>query len=274
MTSDPRDLSALGELASVAGPDGSTASVALHGGHVVSWRTAAGVERLFLSDRATTAGGAAIRGGIPVCFPQFAGLGPLPKHGFARTARWSQLGASTFALDVAADAWPGWPHRAALILDVLLGPGTLTTLLRVFNHGEVALSFTGALHTYLACRDVTAVTVHGLEGREIHPGGHVDGAIGFGDGSADVDLAVLAAAGPVRVDGLGLDPGRPLSCAQTGFPDVVVWNVGARLGAAMGDLGKGQWRDYVCVEAAVVADPIVVAPGSSWTGSQTLSVGA
>ena len=63
----------LGEVVSIIGPDGATATVARHGGHVVSWRTADGLERLFVSDRATIAAGAAIRGGIPVCFPQFAG---------------------------------------------------------------------------------------------------------------------------------------------------------------------------------------------------------
>jgi glucose-6-phosphate 1-epimerase len=59
----------LGELVAVHGADGSTALVALHGGHVVSWRTTDGTERLFVSELATIAGGSAIRGGIPVCFP-------------------------------------------------------------------------------------------------------------------------------------------------------------------------------------------------------------
>ena len=262
----------LGDLITVVGSDGSTVRVSLHGGHVVSWKTADGREHLFVSDRATTAGGAAIRGGIPVCFPQFAALGSLPKHGYARVSTWTRLDTSTFALDVLPDAWEGWPHRCSLILDVLLGPSTLTTMLRVFNHGVTQFSFTGALHSYLACRDVTGVVVSGLGGCGVHQGGRIEGDITFGDGSDDVDLAVINAPGPVRIDGLAEHEGGAMLCVMTGFRDVVVWNVGSTLGASMGDLGPGQWRDYVCVEAAAVGDPVVVEPGASWVGSQTLVV--
>ena len=73
---------------------GDVATVALDRGHVLSW-TCAGKERLFLSAKAEVQAGegalAAIRGGIPLCWPQFAGRGPLPKHGFARTTGAWQL---------------------------------------------------------------------------------------------------------------------------------------------------------------------------------------
>jgi glucose-6-phosphate 1-epimerase len=271
--------SAIGDVVTVVGVDGSSARVSLYGGHVVSWQTADGCERLFVSHRATIEGGAAIRGGIPVCFPQFAALGSLPKHGFARTARWTQMGPSTFSLSVDVGAWAGWPYACSLVLEVLLGPATLTTMLRVSNDGDEAFSFTGALHTYLACHDVTGVSVHGLDGCNIHGSGQVAGPITFGDGVADVDVSVLRAPGAVTVSGITVSgmtaPGAPsesMVCAQSGFGDVVVWNVGATLGAAMSDLGADQWRNYVCVEAAVVGEAVVVEPGASWVGSQTLMV--
>ncbi len=272
MTSGSEQSPSLGELISVAGSDGSAALVSLYGGHVVSWKTADGRERLFVSSRATTADGAAIRGGIPICFPQFAALGPLPKHGFARNSMWTRLGESTFALEVAPDSWDGWPNSCSLILDVLLGPATLTTMLRVFNHGAGPFSFTAALHTYLACGDVTSVVVSGLDGCTTHQGGRISGDIAFGDGVVDVDLAVLGSEGAVTAVGIGRDGEATMLCAQTGFRDVVVWNVGATLGASMADLGSGQWREYVCVEAAVVGEAIVLEPGASWVGSQTLVV--
>ncbi|MEZ5219506.1 MAG: D-hexose-6-phosphate mutarotase [Ilumatobacteraceae bacterium] len=265
-------LDRLGELVTLDGHNGSSVTVALHGGHVVSWRTADGRERLFLSDRATIADGAAIRGGIPVCFPQFAGLGPLRKHGFARTSTWRCSGPCSFELLVEPGDWPGWPYRATLTLEVLLGPATLTTVLRVTNTGDDPFGFTGALHTYLACDAVGSVHVRGLDGRSLLDGGVVNGSIEFPDPAHDVDLSVLAPTGPVRVDGLAGPDGPSLVAAQTGFPDVVVWNVGSTLGAEMGDLGAGQWNDFVCVEAAVVGTPITVGPGATWIGTQTLSV--
>ena len=263
----------LGELITVTGPDGSVAKVATHGAHVVSWKTADGVERLFVSSRATIANGAAIRGGIPVCFPQFADLGPLPKHGFARTSTWVHEGAGTFTLSASVDSWPGWPHACELTLEVLLGPEVLTLRLTVENTGDSAFEFTGALHTYLACDDVTEMAVSGLEGRVTRAGARIGRSITF-NGLDDVDLAILAAQRPARLRKVGPVSPVGLICAQTGFPDVVVWNIGEQLAPTMKDLGAGEWKNYVCIEAGVVGIPVTLAARSRWTGSQTLMTDA
>src|SRR3954468_15120906 len=75
-------------VVSLVSPDGARAEVYLHGAHVTSWIPSGGTQRLFLSERSDFGGSAAIRGGIPVIFPQFAARGPLPKHGFARASDW------------------------------------------------------------------------------------------------------------------------------------------------------------------------------------------
>jgi glucose-6-phosphate 1-epimerase len=51
---------------------------------------------------------------------------------------------------------------------------------------------------------------------------------------------------------------------------VVVWNPGAALAAGMSDLEPEGWRRMLCVEAAAVARPVVVAPGARWEGRQRL----
>src|SRR5438552_2459612 len=73
--------------------DGAQALVTLFGGHLVSWKTADGVERLFVSARSALDGSKPIRGGVPLVFPQFNERGPLLKHGFARVSHW-RLGAT------------------------------------------------------------------------------------------------------------------------------------------------------------------------------------
>ena len=70
----------------------ATALVALRGGQLLSWIPADGRERLFLAERAEFAPAAAIRGGVPVIFPQFGDRGALRKHGFARVVDWSFAG--------------------------------------------------------------------------------------------------------------------------------------------------------------------------------------
>jgi glucose-6-phosphate 1-epimerase len=260
-----------GPVFAVTGTDGSRVLIAAQGGHVVSWRTADGTERLFVSSLATNENGQAIRGGIPICFPQFAGIGDLPKHGFARNARWTQLDHDTFGVDVGVNDWKGWPHSCALHLHVGLGPSALTITLRAANTGDQPLTFTGALHTYLHCDDVTTVNVSGLRGARIRNGSAVVGDIGFDDGEVDVDLSILQPQGVAIATGLLGDESK-IICAQTGFPDVVVWNIGRIGGQKMTDLGPGEWKRYVCIEAAAADSSITIEPGKNWVGSQTLVV--
>ena len=67
------------------------ASVALNGAHLLSWKPEGEAEGLWLSDATSFKQGAAIRGGVPICWPWF---GPsaqpgLPSHGFARNQQWT-----------------------------------------------------------------------------------------------------------------------------------------------------------------------------------------
>src|SRR5688572_25010680 len=102
-SADPHAVTGAGGLPKIVveAPDGARAELYLHGAHVTSWRPAgAGGERLFLSAASEFRTDAAIRGGVPVIFPQFAGRGPLPKHGFARTAEWTLVGVERRERDV------------------------------------------------------------------------------------------------------------------------------------------------------------------------------
>ncbi|CAG5123526.1 unnamed protein product, partial [Candidula unifasciata] len=68
--------------------DGNTALVHLHGATLLSWKCR-GIEHLYLSQTAVFDNKKAIRGGVPVVFPNF-GPWPLgPQHGFARIKRWT-----------------------------------------------------------------------------------------------------------------------------------------------------------------------------------------
>jgi len=258
----------------LAGPGGARAEVFLHGAQITSWIPADGRERLFLSELAEYAPGRAIRGGIPVIFPQVGGEGPLPNHGFARTQAWQPLEAEEGQAHLHLsdnDITRGlWPHTFNAELTVRLGARSLTTTLAVTNTGDTPLSFTTALHTYLRVEDVTQAQLQGLRGlrlRDMAQGDaeRVEGEaeICFGD---EVDRLSFNA--PSRVELREGD--RSTMISATGFPDLVLWNPGPIKGEKLRDLEPEGYRRMVCVEAAALGAPITLAPGQRWEGSQTL----
>ncbi len=111
----------------IQSPCGSEAIVLLHGGHLISWKPAGADEQLYLSPTAVAGPGQAVRGGVPVIFPQFEQRGPdvsLPRHGLARTRAWKvdevrqgkDHTQATLMLtdDDSTRAW--WPHQFTLEL--------------------------------------------------------------------------------------------------------------------------------------------------------------
>lgn len=87
---------------------GAAAQILPFGAHVLSWTLPDAGEQLYLSPRAALDGSAPIRGGVPICFPQFNQRAlqtpPLPKHGLARTAPWRLLAQGIDATDGTAGA--------------------------------------------------------------------------------------------------------------------------------------------------------------------------
>lgn len=269
-----------GSLVTLHATDGAQAAVSLHGAQLLSWQPAGEREQIYASPTSHPAAGKALRGGAPICFPQFAQRGPLAKHGFARTSRWElvtgpSLGAvseATFQLDSTMVA-PGWEHAFCLVLVVKLGPGWLELNLQAANTGRQAFDFTGAIHTYFAVDDVRQATVSGLQGLryEDSAGGAVvkedaERAVTF---TGEVDRIYFGAPAEVDLVGGGM-PRRKI--LQQGFADTVVWNPGPVKAATLGDMPTEDWVRMVCVEAAVVGSPVHLPPGKTWRGMQRISV--
>ena len=266
-------------------PQGDTVTVALHGAQVLSWQSG-GRERLYLSPRALFDGRSAIRGGIPVCFPQFNARGSLPKHGFARTLPWAQFpglaaGTSPPGSDDGAQvclqlcATHGtralWPQAFEAVLTVSLRPGSLQVALKVDNTDVQPLQFTGALHTYLAVDDIAGARLEGLQGQRCWNAvtdqtGLASGCIGF---KGEFDRVYAAAPSALTLH----DGPHGLQIAQSAsFADTVVWNPGTELCGRLGDMPPDGFARMLCVEAAQVMSPVEVAAGQTWQGWQRLTV--
>ena len=268
--------------------DGARACIQLDGAQVTSWIPAGAAEdRLFVSARAEYGAGASVRGGIPICFPQFGPFAPPPQHGFARTTRWrrvdeagggpgdARLGRTRRGV---ADARPSverdaWPHAVAAELLVQVQGAAVAVRLDVLNTGDSALTFTAAFHPYFAVGDAFATSVHGLAGLTYRDA--------LRDGSVfHEDAASLAITGPIDRIYYGApevlevhEPDRSLRVEMSGFEDAVVWNPGAAITAAKRDFVPGDERRMLCVEAAVVRRPVSLAPGARWSGTQRMIAG-
>ena len=255
--------------------DGSQATVTLAGAHLVSWITADGVERIYMSPNSLLEPGQAIRGGVPVIFPQFTTRGQSLRHGFARVSGWEVLPASagasrvTLGLRGSGAAW-NWPHDYACEMAFRLEPDVLSMQLTVHNTGAQAFAFTAALHTYLCVGALDSVALTGLQGCQY------EDSMAGGVLKAD-DAAILAP--KEALDRIYLQTPNALQLRSElgtlalqshGFPDCVVWNPGRAGSVALPDLQSDAYQHFLCVEAAVVVQPVEIAGGATWAGSQTL----
>lgn len=255
---------------------GGTAEVYLHGAHVTSWVPGGGSEALFLSRAATITPGKAIRGGVPVIFPQFAGMGPLPKHGFARAQPWERVDdadrpdAVRLRLRESAATRAIWQHAFLAELAVEIGGGWLSIALTVENTGDAAFEFTAALHTYLRVGDVRRAAVAGLRGLRYRVTGEAERVDEEPEVTVNgpVDRVYLDTPPELRVH----DPenGRDFLLRASGFADTVVWNPWSAATAALPDMEDEEYLEMICVEAAQVGAPVRLKAGASWTGAQRI----
>ncbi|HKP15888.1 MAG TPA: D-hexose-6-phosphate mutarotase [Gemmatimonadaceae bacterium] len=259
---------------------GSSAEIAIQGAHVTSWKRASGDEMLFLSANSRFSPEQTIRGGIPVIFPQFAALGPLPGHGFLKTALWEvgdvgrDPGGSVFALLRTRDTDATralWPHAFRATMRVTLDE-SLSTAITIENTGTEAFPFHCALHTYLRVADLRKVSIEGLEGASYQD----RTAKGVVRRERRRPLTVrgevnrIYMARPDRLRIVDASRGRAILIDRAGFNDVVVWNPGKEKARTATGLADGEYLTMLAVESAQIVPPVQLLPGSLWSGVQRI----
>ncbi|KAK6920036.1 Aldose 1-/Glucose-6-phosphate 1-epimerase [Dillenia turbinata] len=283
-------------------PRGSSTRVSLHGGQVISWRNDQGEELLFTSSKAIFKPPKAMRGGIPICFPQFGNRGSLEQHGFARNRVWAieenppplhpndSKGKSfvDLLLKPSEEDLKCWPHSFEFRLRVsLTSDGDLVLISRVRNINGKPFSFSFAYHSYLLVSDIryssctykhsvvfSEVRIEGLETLDYLDNlCHKERFTEQGDAitfESEIDRVYLSTPNVIAV--LDHERKRTFVIRKEGLPDVVVWNPWEKKSKAMMDFGDEEYKQMACVDGAAIEKPITLKPGEEWTGRLEISV--
>jgi len=233
-------------------------TVSTWGGSVISW-VCNGQERLYLSPMAIRDGPKAIRGGIPIVFPQF-GPGKMKQHGFARISNWTVAEQTEDSVlltlspnEHSSKMWGNMEFKLEYLVN--LTDGKLTTSLRVHNPSKVAsLNYDVCLHTYYLISHVDNMKVYGLRG---YP--YSDRA-SKGEEIMDQEAGVA-----VRryVDRVYDESDADLVIADKGFKSrliikkssplksTVLWNPWIERAKRTGDLPDEGYKRMMCVEPLV-----------------------
>ena len=256
----------------------------LHGAQVTSWKPAGSDEVLFLSTKSRWQEGQAIRGGIPICFPWFRAKADDPKapaHGFVRTRNWQLESAveedAGVAISMSTESdnrtrhW--WPVEFRLVHRVVFGP-ELTLELTCTNTGTTDLHFEEALHTYNRVSDVAKARLQGLDAVQFLDNTDSN-AVKIQHGDVTIASATDNAFMGTQKDVDLIDPKlhRHIRLKKANALTTVVWNPWREAAARLGDLGEGEWTQFLCVEASNILDAsVTLAPGEKHKMTAILSV--
>lgn len=249
----------------------------------------AGKEQIFVSPGAIFDGKKAIRGGVPLVFPQFGQPDQaMPQHGVARTAMWSvkeildstEGARAVLTLSDSEATRALWDHPFLLEYEVVLTTVSLQMTLRIQNSGETSFKFNSLLHTYFRVDDIGETAVRGLLGRSYVD--KVDGGttkiekeahivlphfvdrvyIAPSSGAKDVTIGSKTGGAYVAVVNEARIGGEAKPC------DIVVWN--PYEGASPGDLPVPAFKSFVCVEPGLVSEFHELAAGGRAELSQKI----
>lgn len=239
--------------------DKASAAISLFGGHVVSFQPSGEEDLIWMSQKSNFDGKAAIRGGIPLCWPWFGRIAN-PAHGFARIQEWTLVEhresddgvVVTLGLKPNQETRAIWPYEFSLLLHVAISD-TLDVKLEVTNTDEKAWTFSGALHTYLNVGDINDVTTQGMGAEYIDK--LLDSAVVQGGETLQltdtIDRVYTRPEDKITVN----DPTfkRQVSITNSGHNSAVLWNPWAAGSKSMADMQDDAYLTMFCVESTIHA---------------------
>ena len=252
--------------------------VYLHGGTVTSWKCQ-GQEILFVSKQAVFDGKKAIRGGIPVVFPNFGPWALGPQHGFARTATWKVFKhpqkdkdgniVAVLLLEDTEETKKIWNYKFKFWYMLTLKDCEFSMEISVENTGSKEFEFTSLLHTYFNV-EVPKIKIQGLQGCNFSDkvnGGERNEEQEFLQISSNVDSVYKKTPNELSL----FTGSHNIKITKENFPDTVVWNPWIEKAKTMSDFGDDEYQNMVCVEPGYVAAPCKLQPNETFKAKQILT---
>merc|ERR1712232_448128 len=272
-----------GRIIELCHSSGSSCKVSTYAAHLLSWCPCPGNEQVFLGEMAKVGEpGLAIRGGVPICWPQFGTFENAAdscklKHGFVRTSsKWIVLRQSndsvSLVLKADVETLKDWAKDFEFVYTISLSADSVRMEMEVINSNSSPLEFTGCLHSYWRRGSSENCAVEGLKGVKFDTG---ISSCFRGDAVEDRSSVPFVDAKETQLlygdagDSVTLveDGKRRLRLTKSNMPDWIFWNTGAENGSNIKDLKEGEYKKYVCVEPGFASCPVRVAPGASWIAS-------
>lgn len=252
------------------------AEVALFGAHLLSFIPSSdGKERLWLSETAIFDKSKPIRGGVPICWPWFAGIYPdfkahenskLPAHGFVRTQDWRVIAieesheATIITLSPTQLGLYGFSDDLLTCVEITFAEKCSIKLITK-NTSEQPVKVTAALHTYFNVTDIHHTTIMGVEGRYIdktRESGIFEQLLPYLI-NTETDRIHLQDQknqfGFIQV----ISQHDKISIEQHGHDSVVIWNPWQAKSKTMADMQDNGYLDMLCIEASLTKGTVLVA---------------
>lgn len=252
-----------------------TATIALHGAHVIDYTPTDQKPVLFTSEQAIYREGKAIRGGVPICWPWFNAHptdDTLPSHGYARAQFWKLIDSShsndttSVTLECSIETL-----RAEVTITLSHKLDIALTSTNISNQQQTV---GGALHTYFQLSNISNTTISGLDNTSYID--TVGGANTAEKQSGDItiteetDRIYEDTAATVRI--YDTEWNRDIAVQKSGSLSTIVWNPWIEKSQGMGDLGNEDYHHFVCIEAANArADIYQLDPGDTHTLSTIIT---
>ncbi|GAA97933.1 uncharacterized protein L969DRAFT_19270 [Mixia osmundae IAM 14324] len=272
----------------------ASVTVNTFGASLHSWKTSVdandGTEHLFVSSKSKPGGPKPIRGGVPVVWPCFGPPDPaeeqfsrLKQHGFARNSVWKHLASVSegssdeLAFELTSTdeirAIYALPFRLVYVVRII-SPASISTSLTVqhLESGSEDMNFQALLHSYWSVDNIQETSINGLHNLDYsdktRDQAHFTEAREVVAAEGETDRVYFDA--PSSSVELRTGKGK-LAFTFDKLQDVVVWNPAAKVSDGMADMEPNGWQRFICVEPGCIASKVMLKPGESWTGSQTIT---